>query len=888
MTWRSWTFLGCSLFVSVALLAITRLLGDPPWLALHLPAAPGGDGILWQVQTTFLSVGLAGLAIAAQLFAEAPLAIGASRDRVLKYIGAGRFVGVGLVGNAVIASETIWLSSGLGVLFIALVWFVPTVVLLVVSTVRLTELFGRPSLLDEVVRTSLVGSLSSRLEEVSHRYSEATKQLDGLVTWGWTHFDLRPKTVTLRVPVPQVGAVVKAIRVKAVRQALDALAPPAAEGRSTKAESLKDYAPAQIILEVEPGDRTRLGETAFRVITNEPLDDLGRSRIIRLLQSSVEFEAPEVVTPDEEKEREIASLKDAVGTNIRSGAYATAERAVELLGHVVRGVWMIQLDGVDTSRRASITRRDWLFRSIGEVEQDALLSPRAASMFVSQAMTRTLEAPRTGSAEYVDECLRSFTRIWLDVLRQGGTEFDQIPSRIVLCVQNLAAYSTPEKRGDLSRRATWAMVELVKLALDAHKPESAVRAAEELGGLFEYSDRGGGQRAQVRAGQLVLAGWLDYLADRGDGRDPADADLRALLTPGGTWAEILTARGLAERGEAPFSRWDWWETELSGSVHAQSLELSQYIDRALLNALALSYGQLPPANDQQTASEYQRLLRLLDEHGGGSTTEEVNLKKSLVEEIAKWKTAEDARLANEPLSGTRIDVLRTALKETLDAGERLADMISHASEVPEGADASRPILGMNFRVPKLYLVDRIFNQTYANPADLGQMIARGFTDGEERKIVGLLRSLNEGVLEPSARAIREQIDSLGDQAEHYVLLTPYGGLLDLGEWYSTAFSEALARVSHFETSSLYEEAILFDPRTTLISCRKPEMKEGLEPIRDTSIALGVFEDIEDEDEPRVRVETGEYFVVWPGEAPHVFYFGIDPAAHDADAHGGMQ
>ena len=137
--------------MSVALLAIARGTCDPQWLKLYLPTTPGGDGILWQVQTTFLSVGFAGLAIAAQLFVEAPLAIGASRRRVLEYIGAGWFVGVGLV----LAIETIWLSSGLGVLAVALVWFVPTVLLLVKSAVRLMDLFGNPSLLDEVVRTAM-------------------------------------------------------------------------------------------------------------------------------------------------------------------------------------------------------------------------------------------------------------------------------------------------------------------------------------------------------------------------------------------------------------------------------------------------------------------------------------------------------------------------------------------------------------------------------------------------------------------------------------------------------------------------------------------------------------------------------------------------------------
>lgn len=874
-TWRGPILMGGSLILSVALLAIARRAGDPQGLTLHLPPASGGDGILWQVQTTFLSVGFAGLAIATQLFSDAPLAIGASRESVLKYIGASWFVGIGLVGNAVIAIETIWLSSGLGVLGAALVWFVPTVVLLVRSTVRLIGLFGNPSLLDEVVRTSLVESLSSRLEGASRSYSEATKQLEGLVISGWSYLDLRSSTTTLQVPVPQVGVVIKAIKRSAVRRALDVLAPRATEGRSTEAESVGDYTPPQITLDVEPGDRTRLGETAFRIITHEPLDGPGQGRITRLLQSSIEFESARAVTPDEETDREIANLKDAVGTNIRSGAFATAERAVELLGHVVRGVWMIQRDSIYSTRRASFTRRDWLFRSIWEVEQDAVLSPRAAGMFIGQAMTRALEAPSVGSTEYVDECLRSFTRIWLDVLQQSGTEFDQLPARIILCVQNLA-FSAREQPEDLSNRATWAMVELVKLALDAHEPKAAVLAAEELGGLFQYSDRDGPQRAHAIAGQLVLAGWLDYLADKGDDRDPADADLRALVTPDGSWAEILTARNLAERGETPFSRWDWWEMKLRGSAHAQVLELSNYIDRAQLAALASSYGPLPPASGQQIASEYQRLLQLLDARDSDLTTKESTLREGLIDEIAKWKTAENVRLAAEPLSNKRVDTLRTELKESLDDGQRLADKIPRESDVSEDADASRPLLRLNFRIPRHYLVDKIFNQTDADPAGLGRMIARGFIDGEESKIVGLLRSLQDGLLEPSVQAIREQIDALGDDAEHYVLLTPFGGLMDLDAWYSTEFSGALTRVIHIETSAVDEEAILFDRRTTLISCRRPEEKEGLAQVGNSSVALGVFEDAQSEDEPQVRLETGEYFVVWPGETPRVFRFGVDP------------
>jgi len=748
------------------------------------------------------------------------------------------------------------------------------VVLLVVSTVNLMGLFGNPSQLDEVVRASLVESLASRLKSVSRKYSAATQQLDGLVTSNWFPFDVRSSTFTLRVPPPRVGLVVKAVKPNAVRSALAMLAPRVPEGDSPESESVVSNAQPRITLETALGERTRIGRAAFRVITHEALDEATQDRVIRLLQSSIEFEAPETVTADEETNREIASLKDAVGTSIRSGAFATAERAVELTGHVVRGGWTIQLDDIDSSHRSVQRSRDWLFRSIGEIEQDAVLSPRAAGIFVGQAMARALEAPHVGSTEYVDECLRSFTRIWLDVLQQEGTDFDQLPTRIVVCMQSLAAYSVSGPNDELSSRAAWAMVELVKLALDAQKPKFALLAAEELDGLFRYPEREGARRVHVRAGQLVLSGWLDYLADKGDVRKPADASLRELVTPHGTFADVLAARNLIERGNVPFCRWDWWETATSGSVHAHFVELPHYIDRAEIAALASSYEPVAPANDQQTASDYQRFAQLLDDRGTDLSREESLLKEGFIEEISKWRTAENSRLAVEPLSDGRVDALRTELEATIDARHRLAAQIPRTDDVPGDVDASRPILGVELRCPRHYFVDETFNDNYADPAGLGQMIARGMTDGEERKIVELLRSLRGRSLDPSARAIGEQIDALGEDAQHYVLLTPYRGLADLAAWYSTEFSEVLARAIHFETSALDGEAILFDGRTTLMSSRRPEEKEGLAPVGDTSIALGVFDDVRGTDEPLVRIETGEYFVVWPGDLPHVIHFGV--------------
>ena len=126
--------------------------------------------------------------------------------------------------------------------------------------------------------------------------------------------------------------------------------------------------------------------------------------------------------------------------------------------------------------------------------------------------------------------------------------------------------------------------------------------------------------------------------------------------------------------------------------------------------------------------------------------QESDLKQKFTEEVSKWDAAEDDRLAQEPLSQDKIAALQAALRETLAAEQRLASEIPTVADVPDRADESHPILGMNLRVPRHYLVDEVFNQTYADPKDLGQIIARGFMDGEEQRILGQLRSQHNDVL----------------------------------------------------------------------------------------------------------------------------------------------
>ena len=837
--WGQATIVACAMLVSTVVLVVVHDAGDPGWVRRNLSPVAGSDVALWQVQTTFLSVGFAGLTIAAQLFAEAPLAIGTSRKRVLAYIGAGWFVTVGLVANAVMALESIWVPSATGVV-IAFAWFVATAVLLLVSTSRLTRLFGHPSRLDEVVRASLVETLSDRFDEMARRYADARKGLDQLLASESVSRTSTRSVSTLTVPVPQVGRVVRAIRPKGVRQAIASLGLPAIGRGSADRGPADDYVAPRILLDVRPGDRTRLGDTAFRVVTSARLEAATTGRIIRLLQSSIELEAPGAVTPYEETEHEIAALKDAIGTNLRSGALATAERALELLGHVVRGVWMIELEHSAATRQSSPARRSGILQSVVDVEQDVLLSPQVAQVFIDAATTRTVEAPATGSTEYIDECLRSFTRQWSEILRDGGPEFDLLLMRIVTRVQNLTTYSDPSASEGLRSRGIWAMVELVKLALDAKRPDIAKAAAEELRQLFE-SDPEGPARSEVRAGLLVLSGWLLYLAGTNDQRYPADPSLEATLVADGSWSDILAARDIVQAG-TPFSRWDLWETDrTSGSV--ESAELLDYINRAQMKALAGSSGT--------DARE-------------GLTTEGIEAA------ISNWDAAQNDRPLRQPVSASRIESLAASLREALKARERVSQQLPADSEVPASAHDSLPILGMSFRIPRDSFAGEATEQTSAEIEALGRMIADAFTEAEDRTVIAELLSLQGEVLDPTASAISHVIEALREGARHFILLVPYGGYDGLTQGYPDDLAEALSRVTCIETGALDAEAVLFDRRTTLRSFHGPESGEGISAVEGTAIALGFFEEV---DESVLRVDAGECFLIWPGEAPRVFRFG---------------
>lgn len=883
MRTRGYVLFAMLFIVSLGALAVGHYLIEPAWKDFPLLAVEGSGGLFWQVQSTFLSVGFASLAIAAQLFAEAPLAIGASRGRVFSHVGAERFVAAGLVANIAIATEAVWMPSSVGIIAVVAPWFIATIFLLVRSTVKLMELFGRPSLLDTVVARTLTTEIAARVETAGKLYERANRDIERLFVSEEAPLaaELRGR-VAFRVRAPDNSLVLKAVRPALVRRAISELAPRTTEGNSTTAEDPEPFIEPRIHCDLAPGDRLRTGQHAFRVEVAPALSETTRNRVTALLLESLVFEHEDTITAVEESLRDVSSLRDTIGTAVRTGAFATAERALRLLGTALRGVWLSAPEDRDILS-ASRSQIEELLRAGGDVEQDVTLSPRVASIFIDAAMKRAVEAGRVGNVGYVEECLRSFTRMWSDVLRYGGDSFEPVRSRIVTCMVTLAAYvysGSDVNYGEKNvTRAIWAFVHIVKLAIDAKCIPDAVRAAEELGTLFEYREEGDA-REQVRAGQLVLSAWCSYLAAATDDRDPSDSVLPAALAPRGTLIELLQARKVAGRGESPFSRWEWWELRDTSSVRAQSMEMSGYVDRELVKALVSAGGPLPDAADDETAADYQRFVSLLSEAGSDPSDAQARLKAALQAKIDEWELSEDRLLAVEAISEGRLQAVRDALRNALEVEPRIVNFVPRKQALPvpeEGTtcvDDSLPILGMNLLIPRMFLVDRVFKQTYADPSMFGSAIATGFTDGEDRRVADGLRALSPDPIQLTVAEIRDAIAMLDEhEAKHHVLFKPYGGVDDLQEWYDADMRKILDRITVIETAVLDQEAFLFDPRTTLLSRREPEEKAGLDTVEGTTISLGVFDDAKSEGEPQVRIETGEYFVVWAGEDPRVIRFG---------------
>ncbi|TDC49977.1 hypothetical protein E1212_16250 [Jiangella ureilytica] len=861
-------------YLAVCLTALVIAHGSELTFLPTLSPEAGASGLIWQVQTTFLSVGLAGLAIATQLFVDTPHAVGATRADVLRYAYVEEFVGLGLAANALLAVETIWLQSDAGVAVAVVGGLALTVAMMLISYIRVARLFGKPSLLDEVVKRSLARNLIDRLDTVARNYASATKQLEPLFEAGLTREPTVSASDYAPIRTPRGGLVLRRINPRPVRQALAALAPRVQSiPEAAAAMETSNYSPPEIVVSAEPGDRVRHGAVVFRVRGYSDVPAPVRERVETLLASSLEFEGREAVTPDEEISREISMLQDAVAAGIRAGAFGSASRALELIDAILREAWTAHIATQEAPRRTYSVRRRWLYGVLAEVELDAIQSPKAFTLFVHQAMARVLQVRDVKSTDYTDESLRSFTRIWSNALVAGNHQLDEYVDLILLDLQNLAEYShLGEADGvDLRVRSSWAIVELVKLAVDARRFSAARAAANYLSGLFEYTDTNGHLRKHARAGQLVLSAWLAWQESRSDEILPRDEDLHRLLGPKGNRSDIVAAGLVVSNESTPFSRWQWWEAANLGPMQVKALEMNNYVLHAVARALIRSNGTLPKATSHDLNSFYTRLMPLLEEVDEALDHSATTLRANLSQEIERWKASEITALANAHVSDQKVGELKRAFEARLYSDSRISRRLPRSSSVPLDADAAMPVFGINYKIPRHYFVDEIFNSTYADPKDLGDMIAQAFIDAENRKIVDHLAALTTRRAKVRTDAVVRAIAKLGDDASKYILLAPFGGP-DAEEWWEESLQASLKMVSVIETAALDDTLILFDPRRTLLSHIHPRTSGELEPVGETGIALGVIDDVNDQDDPKVRVEAGEYVVFWPGDDPFVHAF----------------
>lgn len=840
--------------------------GPREFLPELAPTADAG-ALLWQVHSTFLSVGFAGLAIATQIFTESPVAIGATRSDVLRHVRIPDFAKIGLASNLLIGAEALWLESDAGLLLVVLACLLPTAAAMVWSYWKMLSLLSSPTQLDARVQATLVETVEARLKSLEAVRAASATELESLRANGLVDGPTAPGMERVPVFLPHSDRVVRRIRSRVVQQAVQSAAAITSTVQDSEAKA-QDIVRVEISANVELGTRQPSGRAAFWIFIQGTAPAGMVDGIKHILLDALDFEDLGAVTPDEEIAHELGLLRDTLSASLRSGQFNLAERALNMIEAIVRKAWQSPRQPGPISLRLSALRSDWLYRTIAEAELDASLGRRETDLFIDHAMSRTLTSPALASYEHFTLSLASFARIGRLLLEERPPHWPEAWHRLLNGLQNLAEYSFHGEADadDLRTECVWTIVELAKAAIDAENGEAALEAAAFLASIFEHIH--GHLRREVGAGQLVLRAWTLLLASKGRADWAAWAALQQHLTLTGTYDSQVAARSHTERPSGGRGRWEWWELESDGPAKVTVMEMDSYIDKAVLKSMSASWGPLSPASDEQTASTYRRLLSLAEDTSMTTTPGLDGLIAALRKRIDEWKESQYVQLSQAPLAASRIAEMRESARAVLTGKNRLATLVPALTEIPELVQDDAPILGMNLRVPREYLVEEVFNSTYADPAQIGQSVGRGFIDGEDRKVCALLRSLN-----PSPEPLTpEALSSVLDQAAHTperVLVAPFGGP-NLDHWWTTEVQQALSQITLIESAALEDELLLFSP-ADFESLRQPEAKQGLTSIADTQVALGVFEDVTGMPRPHVRVESGEKFVVWPRPGAAVRY-----------------
>jgi hypothetical protein len=760
----------------------------------------------------------------------------------------------------------------------------PSVALTALAYVRLADLFANPHVVEQMTLDDLKARTAHALSGSPFRAAaqKLASAIGARETWHrrpvWR---LGERESLLVQHNGQTGIVVN-VRISALEQGvalIDSRGPSAQSGPSAKGFELP--VPTEIAIHVSPGERVHHRSVLLEVFL--PGIDLSREEAdnLRSVFHNAFVVSSTATDPVELLEGDLATLQDSIIRALRDRQLSRVRRGYQYYDEVIR----------DAGGGAGLGWR-WLDRQAWEIDDVAVEGGGRTSMLsIEAAASRFMDAVARRDATTMTSALQAYTHVWERLLLVSGKEGKYAKEYLLVSLQNHTEFYVPaqsqggEPNVEAAARCVWTFVELAKTAIDVDASEDADRVLGYLSGLFRYGrDEYASARRHVYAGLLVLGAWVLYLrTERGE----LKGNMRRLvaLLRGGPIVESLQ---MLETRDDYLGRWRFWETEESLPLEASVLSLENFVLQAGLLGLR-EQSAMTFANDE-VASLGERLLDQIDalrrawpvdvELGDGLA----GLESKLRDALSAHKRVVDAMLAEQKLDSRKIEAFLERFEDALSSPRRLSDLFSGAA-VSDGAVESDPrILFLNLVVPKIFLAQQ--SRVYADPEALASSMAGAMVRGEDRGVLEQCRSVGasrrvelEGVVAAATEVVTRMSRPL-------VVLMNSGEVIDR---LATSYEALSVRLGELEVPAFALYGIESDEQVLIVDLdagpalrREAELKEGLNEIPGTGIAVGIFDDVPWDpagpEEPRVRIETGEKmkWLLPTGLAAHFFF------VHDAE------
>lgn len=850
---------------SAAMLALLPA-GAALRLSFLTPWAPREDDALiamWQVHAAFISIGFAGLAIAFQVLAEPPLTAGPARTAVVHHLRYRELLAHGVTANGLIGISAIWLRSDANVAIGGALLFAPSVALTALAYVRLADLFADPDIVERMTLDDLKLRVQRAL--LGSPFKQAADELKAAID-ARENWHRRPRRGLAErrsdlVRHDRAAGIVTAVRVSALEQGvalLDAEGPAVVSDHTAKEVGATD--PTAIAIYVSPGDRVHHRSVLAEVF----LPNIDIPQAVRE-KASVAFRNAFVISPTQADPVEVlkgdlSHLQDSIIRAIREGSLARVQRGYRYYAEVIR----------DAGGAAGPSWR-WLERQTWEIDDTAVEGGGRMSMLsIEAAADRFRSGVVRGDDVAMAAALSAYVHLWERLLMLPAIESKYAKEYLLVSLQNQCELYLPTQSvggvPDLqaAARCVWAFVELAKASIDRNATEDADRVLGYVSGLFRYGNAEYAPvRRQVAAGLLALGAWVLYLrTERGE----VNGNLGRIV---GLLAEmpVMEALKILEGREEFAGRWRFWETEDALPLEVSTLSIDTYALQAGLLGLRARPRFVLADDDSESLGE--RLLGQVDAIREAwpldvARGDELRaLQDALTRALEERKRAASAELAERSLDAGKVSAFRARFGEALASPRRLSDLFAMATAGDHATEMERRLLFLNLIVPRVFLATH--SRVLADPTALASSMAGAMVRAEDEAILHHCRMVGVSTKVDMASVADATARVVASMSRPLVVLMNSGEVIDLlatnheALWVRVDDKVAPAFALYGVEST--EQVLIVDLDLAPALRREAEEKDGLEEVAGADVAVGIFEDVPwdpDGDEPKVRVETGEW------------------------------